>query len=129
MRKRFAQGVTSVKRNKLCRNNERVPTNTLILNFSIPTLPDSVKAGYLRISVAPYIINPLRCFNCQKFGHGQNAYYGRLSFTEARKLVEASRPAATGKPYAAMVKVSTTSVAIQTDLTWPNGVDTYKKNG
>ena len=52
-----------------------------------------------------------------------------LSFTEARKSVEASRPAETGNTYAAVVKVSTTSVAIQTDLTWTNGEDKYKTNG
>ena len=40
-----------------------------------------------------------------------------LSFTETIKNVDASRPAATGNTYAAMVKVFTTSVAIQTDLT------------
>ena len=49
-----------------------------------------------------------------------------LSFTGARNIVETSRPAATGKTYAAMVKVSTTSVAIQTDLTWSNGEENYK---
>ncbi|XP_041357653.1 uncharacterized protein LOC121374613 [Gigantopelta aegis] len=50
-----------------------------------------------------------------------------LSFTEARKVVEASTPPAAGKSYAAAVKVSTTSVAVQTDLTWPNGEDKFKK--
>ena len=44
-----SQGITSVKRIKVRRNN------TLILTFSTPTLPDSVKAGYLRIPVVPYI--------------------------------------------------------------------------
>ena len=34
----------------------------------------------------------------------------------------------TGKTYAAMVKVSTTSVAIQTDLTWSDGEEKYKTN-
>ena len=51
----------------------------------------------------------------------------KLYFTEARKIVEASRPAATGKTYVAMVKVSTTSVSIQTDLTWSNGEEKYKQ--
>ena len=50
-----------------------------------------------------------------------------LCFTEARKIVEASQPAATGKTYVAMVKVSTTSVSIQTDLTWSNGEEKYKQ--
>ena len=44
-----------------------------------------------------------------------------LSFYEARKLVAAS------KSYAAAVKVSTTSIATKTDLTWPNAEDTFKK--
>ena len=161
--------MTSVKRIKVRRNNELVPTNTLILTFSTPTLPDSVNASYLQIPVVPCIPNPLRCFKCPKFGHGQNTCRGRLtcvrcgqfdhqsktcqseiactncngkhfayslecsrwkmkktvqrvkvqknlSFTEARP---------SGKTYAAMVKVSTTRVAIQTDLTWCNGEGKY----
>ena len=50
-----------------------------------------------------------------------------LSFTDARKIVETSRPAATGNTYAAIIEASTTSVAIQTDLTWTNGEEKYKK--
>ena len=50
-----------------------------------------------------------------------------LYFTEERQIVDASRPAVTGKTYAAMVNVSTTSVAIQTNLTWTNGEVKYKK--
>ncbi|XP_041357625.1 uncharacterized protein LOC121374586 [Gigantopelta aegis] len=175
-----SQGVTSVKRMNVRRNNELVSTNTLILTFNMPFFPNSVKAGYLNIPVVPYIPNPLRCFKCQKFGHGQNTCrnkltcarcgqfdhdskvcqndiactnckgkhfaYSRecpkwkvekevqhvkvekhLSFTEARKVVEASTPSAAGKSYAAAAKVSTTSIAIQTDLTWPNGEDKFKK--
>ena len=49
-----------------------------------------------------------------------------LSLTEARKIVEASRTAETGKTYVAMIKVSTTSVSIQIDLTWYNGEEKYK---
>ena len=50
-----------------------------------------------------------------------------LSFYEARKLVETSTPVAASKSYAAVVKVSTTSIATQTDLTWPYAEDTFKK--
>ena len=175
-----SQGVVLVKRINIRRNNEFVPTNTLILTFNLPALPNSVKAGYLNIPVVPYIPNPLRCFKCQKFGHGQNTCRSRLtcarcgqfdhdskacqndvvctnckghhfafsrecprwkvekqvqqvkvekhlSFYEARKIVETSTAAATGKSYAAVVKVSTTSTAIQTDITWPHGEDKFKK--
>ena len=34
---------------------------------------------------------------------------------------------AASKSYAAAVKVSTTSIATQTDLTWPTAEDTFKK--
>ena len=175
-----SQGVVGVKRINIRRNNELVPTNTLILTFNSPTLPNSVKAGYLNIPVVPYIPNTLRCFKCQKFGHGQNTCRSRLtcarcgqvdhdsktcqndmacvnckghhfafsrecprwkvekqvqqvkvekhlSFYEARKLVETSTPVAASKSYAAAVKVSTTSIATQTDLTWPNAEDKFKK--
>ena len=50
-----------------------------------------------------------------------------LSFTKARKVVESSSPAIKYKYYAAAVKVSTSNIAIQTDLTWSNGEDKYKK--
>ena len=50
-----------------------------------------------------------------------------LSFTEARKVVESSSPAVKDKSYAAAVKVSTSNIAIQTDLTWSSGEDKYKK--
>ena len=175
-----SQGVTSVKRIKVRRNNELVRTNTFILTFDVPTLPNSVKAGYLHIHIVPYIPNHLRCFKCNNFGHGQNTCCNRLtcarcgqldheskacqndmactncggkhfaysrecpkwklekmvqqvkvernlSFTEARKVVESSSPAVNDKSYAAAVKMSTSNIAIQTDLTWSNGEDKYKK--
>ena len=43
-----------------------------------------------------------------------------LSFYESRKPVVASTPVAANKSYATVVKVSTISIATQTDLTWPN---------
>ena len=169
-----SQGVAAVRRISVRRNDISVPTNTLILTFSSPTLPQSIKAGYLCIAVEPFIPNPLRCFKCQRFGHGQvscrnkmtcarcgqadhdskeckldlicinckgtHFAYSRecpkwkvekrvqqlkvqnhLSFIEARKLVEASSPAASGKSYAAVAGVSNKAVECQTDLTWLTG--------
>jgi hypothetical protein len=51
----------------------------------------------------------------------------RLSYPEARKIVETITPVAAGKSYAAAVKVSTISITTQTDLTWPIGEDKFKK--
>jgi len=46
-------------------------TNTFIVTFHTASIPKHIKIGYLRIPVELCIPNPLRCFNCQKFGHGK----------------------------------------------------------
>lgn len=66
------QNVTAVKRIKVTRNGERVNTHTYVLSFSCCELPTTLKIGYLREPVRPYIPNPLRCFKCQRFGHHRN---------------------------------------------------------
>ena len=53
-----SQGVVVVKRINICWNYDLLPIDTLILTFTSPTLPNSVKAGYLNIPVVPYIPNP-----------------------------------------------------------------------
>ena len=32
-------------------------------------MPKEIKVGYLKVKVDPFVPNPLRCFNCNKFGH------------------------------------------------------------
>ena len=49
----------------------------------------------------------------------------KLSFTEARQLVESSSPTVKYKVYDASVKVCTSNIAIPTDLTWSNGEEKY----
>jgi hypothetical protein len=66
------QGVTAVKRLTVNRNGNIEPTNTFVLTFALPTIPSAVKAAYMRIPVELYIPNPLRCFQCQMFGHGKS---------------------------------------------------------
>lgn len=66
-------GVVHVKRIMSKKDGTSLPTNTLILTFSKPTPPKFIKAAYLSLSVETFIPNPLRCFNCQKFGHGKNS--------------------------------------------------------
>lgn len=67
-----SQGVVDAKRISVKRNGSVVRTGTLILTFALPSLPPCVKCGYLSVRVDPYIPNPLRCFNCQQFGHHRN---------------------------------------------------------
>ena len=66
------QGVTHVKRFTIRKNNEIVNTNTLLLTFNSVVTPKTLKIFYQIIQVELYVPNPLRCFNCQKFGHHEN---------------------------------------------------------
>ena len=61
--------ILDVHRIIIKRNNMEVKTNTLILTFNSPKIPDSLKICYLNIPVTQYVPNPLRCYKCQRFGH------------------------------------------------------------
>ena len=67
-----SQGVTGVKRFKVKRNGELKDTNTFVFTFNTPVLPKTVKVAYFRVNVEVYIPNPLRCHNCQKYGHHED---------------------------------------------------------
>lgn len=64
-----SQGVTDVYRISVMKNGQRQATNTFILTFNSPRPPKHILAGYWSFDVEVYIPNPLRCFNCQRFGH------------------------------------------------------------
>ncbi|GBM81077.1 hypothetical protein AVEN_126202-1 [Araneus ventricosus] len=49
-------------------------------------LPDSIKVGYLRCKVRPYIPSPLRCFKCQKFGHSKASCRGKQTCVHCSSL-------------------------------------------
>ena len=66
------QGVTACKRFKIKKDGNLIETNTLLLTFNTTTLPKSLKIFYRIIPVEVYIPNPLRSFNCQRFGHHEN---------------------------------------------------------
>ena len=61
--------ITDVQRIVVKRNNTEIKTNTLILTFNTPKIPDSLKICYLNIPVSQYVPNPIRCYKCQRFGH------------------------------------------------------------
>ena len=67
-----SQGVTGVKRFKIKRNGELKDTNTFVFTFNTPVLPKTVKVAYFRVNVEVYVPNPLRCHNCQKYGHHED---------------------------------------------------------
>ncbi len=64
------QGVTSVTRFIKKQESTSIKTNTYLFTFGLSTPPKFLKAGYCNIGVEVYVPNPLRCYKCQKFGHG-----------------------------------------------------------
>jgi hypothetical protein len=63
------QHVIEVRRIMSRKTGQLQPTQSLILTFSLPSLPASVKAAFYNLPVRPYIPSPLRCFKCQHYGH------------------------------------------------------------
>ena len=63
------QGVVWVNRVTLKKEGKVIPTNTLFLTFGSPELRKEITVGYLKVKVALFVPNPMRCFNCNKFGH------------------------------------------------------------
>ena len=66
------KGVTGVRRITITKNGKKVDTNTFVLTFNTPMVPKDLKIFYRVIKVDIYIPNPLRCYNCQKFGHHED---------------------------------------------------------
>ncbi|GFY33286.1 uncharacterized protein TNCV_1241361 [Trichonephila clavipes] len=71
-------GVTQVRRITIKKDSTHLPTKHIILTFNSPKFPATIKAGYLNSKIRPYIPNPLRCFQCQRFGHSQTSCRGQL---------------------------------------------------
>ncbi|GBM81241.1 hypothetical protein AVEN_236445-1, partial [Araneus ventricosus] len=74
-----SQGVSHVRRITIRRDGQLLNTKHLILTFSSAKLPEHIKAGYIRLSVRAYIPIPLRCFQCQRFGHSKSSCRGTLT--------------------------------------------------
>ena len=48
-----------------------------VLTIKGQTVPKRINIGYLKKETRPYIPNPQRCFQCQKFGHTKNSCKGK----------------------------------------------------
>ncbi|XP_055936621.1 uncharacterized protein LOC129966231 [Argiope bruennichi] len=117
------QGVTNVQQISIRRDGQILPTKHYILTFHSPTLPEFIYAGYIKLPVRHYIPNPLRCFQCQRFGHSKANCRGTLtcarcaekghdmkikealSYPEARKKILSQTPTP-GLSYASAVQKS-----------------------
>ena len=62
-------GVVSARRIRSRRAGASIPTHNILLTFNQIDLPREVVVGYVRVKVRPYIPNPMRCFQCLRFGH------------------------------------------------------------
>lgn len=62
-----SQGVTNAY--KINKKGSSSSTPLIILTFNNRIQPASIVVGYTIIEVRRYIQNPMRCVNCQKFGH------------------------------------------------------------
>ena len=67
-----SQGVIAVKRLTIKKDHEVIETNTLLLTFNSITVPKTLRIFYQFVPVDIYVPNPLRCFNCQRFGHHES---------------------------------------------------------
>ena len=50
----------------------RNPSIKKVLTFNSPNFTTVAKIGFMQVKVDVYIPNPLRCYNCQVFGHHEN---------------------------------------------------------
>ena len=63
------QDLVEVHKVTVEKDTEKVPTNTLFLTFNTPDLPKEIIVGYLKVTIALFVPNPMHCINCNKFGH------------------------------------------------------------
>src|ERR1700755_2990017 len=55
---------------------DKTLTHVLVLTFGSTTLPETILCGFLSYRIRPYYPYPLRCYKCQKFGHGSKTCRG-----------------------------------------------------
>ena len=60
------QGIIAVKRIS-------IRYSLYVLTIKGQTIPKRINIGYLKKETRPYVPNPQRCFQCQKFGHTKNS--------------------------------------------------------
>ena len=69
-------GVIDVSRITVYKNGKASNTNSVILQFQRPSLPEYIILNYLKLTVRQYVPNPFRCTNCQDLGHTKNRCKG-----------------------------------------------------
>lgn len=57
---------------RITRGTERTPTPTVILEFKTERPPTNIVFNYMHFKCHPYVPHPMRCTNCNRFGHTKN---------------------------------------------------------
>jgi len=70
--------VVDAKRLKYAKNEQKVDSLSVMIQFDAEKLLEKVYLGYLSYVVRPYSPPPIRCFKCQKFGHVAAVCNGKL---------------------------------------------------
>lgn len=73
-----SQNVTNVQRINIHRNGKVLPTKHIILTFNSTVFPQKIKTANLSCPVRLYIPNPLRCLECQRYGHSKVSCGGSM---------------------------------------------------
>lgn len=68
----LARRVIGTHCTKVQQDGELWPTDTLVLIFNGPKVPDTIIAGYPHLSVQPFVHIPMHCFKCHGYSHGLN---------------------------------------------------------
>lgn len=61
--------IVGARRLLMNREGNRMESLSVEIRFDGAILPDKVKLGFISYSVRPFVPPPLRCYNCQKYGH------------------------------------------------------------
>lgn len=69
IKQELSSTIKDIIRIKIKKNGTDVLTNSYIITFPQPKIPETIKIGFHTVKVQNYIPNPMRCFNCLGFSH------------------------------------------------------------
>ena len=81
-------GVLEARQILTKKEGKEVKTPLWVLTFDQPIPPVTLQVEYLRLEVRPFVRKPLRCFNCQKYGHQGKHCRGKKTCANCGKAEE-----------------------------------------